>query len=637
MAKKQLASVFAGIALVLGVMLTPLEALAAPSELAITQQPESVQIAYPEGTSLHVEVSDPSQVESYRWILNDGYTDFELSGTSATTDTLVIPSTEQDWPDLNFRCVITDKDGNTVESEPAVVSIANPEEELTVLFVGEYAVQPGETLDLAEVDAGSGTVAFDADGVTMTFDNVKMRTEERVFDAANAPGLGIFLMRRNPENRQFTVNLVGKNTIEDTYYDEEWNAAGVVFNSFFRAGEDEDPPTLVFQGSGSLELIGGTNGIYSDANVRIDAAVTTKPNGDIYNDAITARTITIGGDAALSLSCNGTALRAKGDLVVEDGAAISITSLAPHVSVGATAKNIVGVDGSITLGEAALTIEGIADPEQFLPYGSVLGNFSAIAYGGDFEASGTSIVVGITEKKGSEPYVMSCYGITSEEPGTSFVLKDGASVLVDLETPDTFVAAGITVGDMDIQDGCAVQVAATSSGETGGVEADGRLALANATLESEVRSTADLTTYGVVCAGLEVNFSKPDCYLRSTAEGGIALASDTGEHGEFEVAPEDGYEPQSITISGDATIVEPAESEINLYGAAGYGETIKAETVYDASDMTAPATKVEIASPAAPAPSSNDGTEIPLVAGALALLAVGAAGLYVLRRREDRE
>ena len=60
----------------------------------ITKQPENVEVAYPDGASFHVEVADPDSVASYQWRLTDGYNLFVLEGTSAKTDTLVIPATE---------------------------------------------------------------------------------------------------------------------------------------------------------------------------------------------------------------------------------------------------------------------------------------------------------------------------------------------------------------------------------------------------------------------------------------------------------------------------------------------------------------------------------------------------------------
>lgn len=299
------------LALAMGMALFPAEARAKPSELTITQQPEDVEVEYPLGVSFHVEVSDPDQVSSYQWIISDTYSDFVLEGSSASTDTLVIPSTQQDDPDLYARCVITGKDGTVLESESGMLHVTNAEEDKTVLYVGDIAVQPGDTLDLSETDFGSGLITFDADGVTITFENADFSIEGMTYDRTLSPSLGIFFSRRHRDCQEFFFNLIGENVFYNDYFDPDYNAAGVVFNIFFGSGDDEEPPTVCIQGEGSLTLKGGGNSIYSDADLRIDAVVTTEPNGSIYCDAITAQNITIGPNAELSLSCNGTESRSQ--------------------------------------------------------------------------------------------------------------------------------------------------------------------------------------------------------------------------------------------------------------------------------------------------------------------------------------
>jgi hypothetical protein len=85
-------------AAVMAVLLIPVRAFAAPLE--ITQQPQDIEVAYPDGGSFRVEVSDPEQVASYQWVISDTYSDFYPVGTSAASDTFVVVSTEQDTPDL---------------------------------------------------------------------------------------------------------------------------------------------------------------------------------------------------------------------------------------------------------------------------------------------------------------------------------------------------------------------------------------------------------------------------------------------------------------------------------------------------------------------------------------------------------
>ena len=147
--------------------------------LEITSQPQDAEVSYPDGASFSVKVSKPRAVESYQWILIDQAGNvFELEGVTAKTSKLVVPSTQRMGEDMQFYCVITAKDGTVLESERAVLSKNNGEIDKPVFFVGEYAVEPGETLDLSKVKIdrkhklGSGTVMFDSNGKDITISNV---------------------------------------------------------------------------------------------------------------------------------------------------------------------------------------------------------------------------------------------------------------------------------------------------------------------------------------------------------------------------------------------------------------------------------------------------------------------------------
>lgn len=631
MVKKLLASACSALALVSGLLLAPPNAHAEPSALTITQQPANVDVAYPAGATFHVEVSDPDQVESYQWIISDTYSDFVLGGSSATTDTLVIPSTMQDDPDLYARCVITDHDGNVVESEPGIMHVVNGDEDKTVLYVGDYAVEPGQTLDLSSTTLGTGTVTFDAGGTIVTLDNVHVSTETMTYDWALSPSLGIMLMRRNGDSPEYRFELVGENYIEDTYFDPDYNSGGIVFNSYFGATDDPNAPTVYLEGEGSLELRGGSYSIYSDSNVEVDATLVTEPSGARYCDSITCQGIFVGEGAKLVLHANGTALRAKGDLRVAKGASVEIASSAPHVSVGATAKSIVLADGSIYIDGATLAIQGFSDPEQFVPYGSMLANFVGISYGGNMVVTSSDVSIEMTEGEAEEPFVMSCYGISGDGMPSPLTLEGGSRLSVNVTMQDVLFVGGVMVsGSLEADEGCEVVVTAVSAGETAGIDAEQGLVLTDALLDSAVTSSEGLTTYGITGGGLVANITDPASHVHSIAEGGIALAADTGEHGEFEVEPEDGYAPEAIVLSDDAAIVTPAGGTVNLVGVPGYGETIRAETVFDPADMTTPASEVEIAIPTQGGGGGMGGAG--LVVGACAIVAIAAVALLMARR-----
>lgn len=595
--------------------------------LRIVSQPVDVEVNYPGGASFSVGVSDPSLVKSYQWIISDGYSDFVLDGTSAATDTLVIPSTMQDDPDLYARCVITGTDGEVIESEPAVMHVLNGEEEKPVLYVGDRALEPGQTMNLAAVGLGSGRVSFNLDARTITFEDVNFTNEAMTYDRRLSPGLAIFFMYRNSPELEYYIELKGDNVFTNTFFDKEYNSAGIVLNTYFGSGDNPNPPTIYIRGDGSLELNGGSHAIYSDAHVEIDAAVSTQTDGEVYLDAVTARGIFVEGNARLSLDCNGTALRANEDLRIFPGAVIDIASSAPRVGVGATAKSIVSVDGSIYMDGATMTIRGKADPARFVPHGTMVANFTGISYGGDFDLRTSTVNIEMTELESDEDFSISCYGISGDGPSSALTLTGKSHVGVKLDVPTTPFTGGIALGGLlDADEGSTVEVNVTSAGETLGVMSDRAVTLNDASLISTVASTsAEATTYGVACAGLKVEYSVHGQRLRSTAKNGIALAVDTGEHGDFTVKPARDYIPKFIDIVGPAVCTRPTAAQINLVGTPGYGETIKAETIYESSNMDKPASEVEIAIP-------DPGGSVVAI-GIVSAAAVGLA-IYLITRKK---
>ena len=573
---------------------SPVNAQAEDGGLTITAQPEDVDVNYPDGAEFHVEVSDPDLVESYQWIYNDGTQDFVLTGTTAYTDTLIIPCTAQDSHDAYLRCVITDKDGNEIESDAGCMHIANPEENKTVLYICDQAIEPGESLDMEEVGFGSGIVSFDEDGMNITLDNAIINTENVQFDHQLSEGLPLFLLRRHNENLEYYFNLIGENVLNDTFYDEEYNSAGVVLNTFFATQEDEDPPTIYIQGEGSLELNGGSNGIYSLANVEVDADLTVRPNGDIYSDAITCLNMFVGEDARLDLQCNGGGIRAKADIRISPNAIVSVKSSAPRVSVGATVKTVIYADGSIYANGALISVEGEADPENFIPYDAALANFVAISTGGNLNLNESIVMVDMSVIPGDDAYVYSLYGISGEGDSSAISMEGKSRMVVNLDAESVPTVAAVTFpGIISADEGCVIDIKATSCGETLGIEADRYYDLTDVTMSVKVSSVDEVMhTYGIVGGGFNYTLNDDGHYVYCRAEHGAALMMDTGEHGDFVVEPEEGYEASFITLSDNVTCMYPAECVVNLFGAPGYGTTIKAEALIDPADMMQPASEI---------------------------------------------
>ena len=256
--------------------------------------PAVAEVGYPAGATFRVEASDPEMIASYQWIANNGIDDFELDGTTATTNRLRIPSTQKEDPDLHVRCVLTLKDGTVVETEPAVLHVANSFEEKTVLYVGDHALVPGQSLDLAKTTLGTGRVAFSGDGTTITLEDVNITTRTMSYDVYLAPSFGLNLMQRNGEE-EFHFNLVGTNVIENNYSDPDGKNSGIVFDLLFGTEGRSNSPRVFIEGEGTLQLIGGSCSLCSDSDVEVSSDLSTEPNGDIYCDAIVCRDLKVGG------------------------------------------------------------------------------------------------------------------------------------------------------------------------------------------------------------------------------------------------------------------------------------------------------------------------------------------------------
>ena len=567
----------------------------AEDEFYITVQPEDVEVNYPDGATFHVEVSQPERVASYQWYLSDDYNNvFELNGETAKTDTLVMPSTEPNVNPNYLSCIITDVDGNRIFSEDAVLTIGNAEEEKPVLYFGNYALEPGESLDLATTSYGSGKVTYEADGLNATFENIQFDNTVSPFDQSLG-GLGVFFHNYHAKDLEYTFRFKGDCLFNNTFYDPDYNAAGVVINSFFGI-DDGNQPTLIIDAQDSLTLIGGSNSIYSDGNVELKGNISCIGMEDVYNDSITCVHLLVDEGSKLDLRPNGTALRAHGDMRIYPGAEINIDAIAPHVSAGPTFKNLVYGDGNIYFDNCKVYIAGNAHPETFIPYGSYLVNLTGISVSmlGSINLKASDVTIDLTAEKGDDLYALNYCGIIGGENSSSLLLSEKSKLSINIDCEDVMNSTGILVpGTVSADDDCMIKINIATQGEVAGIEADRDLQIKDAIVEVNLNSLTSEGVYGVVTGDAAIEFNKPDYYLYVNAANGIGLAADSGERGDV-VGPVENYTAQKIILSGKATYLTPKKATVNLYGVPGYDGTIKAETVFDSTTMAAPASEVQI-------------------------------------------
>ncbi|MCR4633351.1 MAG: hypothetical protein K5648_04425 [Erysipelotrichaceae bacterium] len=569
------------------------EVYADEETFTITKQPENVTVDYPEGATFHVEVDHPENVASYHWSLSDGYTVFELDGDTSSTDTLVIPWTDQNPNTFYLCCTITDKNGHKIFTEDAELNVGNVETNKPVLYLGDIALEPGESADLSDGVQGSGKISYDANGTLVTFEDVHFHNDISIYDTT-LQSLGIFLSYRRAAEPEYTFFFKGENVIDNTYYDPDYNAAGVCLNSFF--GQEENKSTLIIDGDGSLLLKGGSNSIYSDGNLELKMDLETRPLEGIYNDAITAWTILVDEGVHLDLHPNGTGIRARGDLRTYKDSVIDIDSIAPHVSVGPTVKYIVNVDGGMYMESTKLNIKGNAKPETFEPYSSYLVNFTGIGFNGlgGLNAKDSAVDIELHCEKGEDIYALNFCGIVGGENSSSLELEDASSVDIRIDADNVFGTTGILMpGDVNVGKDSKIHVDLKSLGEVSAIEADRAIVFTDCSVDTSVLSLDESGTYGIVSSDIGIELNDPKYYISSMTGNGVGLAADTGERSE-DVKPQDNYTPTVIKLSGKAEFETPKKAQINLCGLPGYGETMVTEAVYDPSNMEAPANEVKI-------------------------------------------
>ena len=599
----------------------------------ITKQPESAEINYPQGASFHVEVADPDSVASYQWEVCDAWGVYEywepLDG-SGLTDTFTLRSTDYYSHDQLFRCVVTDKNGNSVTSETAYMAISNHGDSKPVLYVGDYAVEPGQTLNVADTGYGTGTVTYDPNGIEMTFENVKINATDPDSGHYMTSSFGAYLLIPETVSMEYYMHFKGDNEFTNLFFDEEYNSSGVTIGAFFQRDDSGNVPTLIIDGDG-LTVNGGSH-IYTNSNLEFGCDVTTLANGDHYCDSLSGNTILIDEGVHVSVQCNGSGIHTDGDLRMYKDSVLDIEAYAPHVSVGATVKQGIFASGSIYMDNATINVTGGAKQVNFIPYGSAVGMYAGInlANGGSMNLDNSKINVTLSvEEYEGDPYVYNLYGIVGGETSSSIDLENGSQVTVSGENKSAYNCAGISIGGKYVMSGSSTKIDMAGGGEVSALEIGRGLESEDSSLDSNVRSLTQEGTYGVVCDEAKLTFTSAENTFHSIAENGVAFAASTGELSEEAVGYKEDYEVTKITLSEEVRIITPKDGVISTFGVPGYGSLIVAETVFDPKDTSSPASEVLIS-----LPQKQSGADVWLFGGGAAL--VIAAMYLFLRTRKNK-
>lgn len=599
--------------------------------VSITRQPQPAYPTWPNGATFSFEISNPSNIPlHYQWSISDGENVIQPIG--ATSNTITMPSTfAGDW--YSFCCIITDDNGNVmytdeVELEAQGASTALGENN-PIIYVGEYALKPDQRLDLEEAGYGSGSIAFDENGVDITFKNVNFDNPKAKIDWSMALTQGFLLINTgykvpdlsvyDPATyeempNEYHLHFIGENTISNNFFDEV--GSGNIFQTFFSDADNPEKPTVYFEGPGSLTLNGGSYNYISDGHLEIAIDVDAKSNnltnfGDAYG--IQAIDITVEEDVKLNLENRSTALRAynsgnyDGSLVIKDGASVNI-KLSPGIGGNAyTGNDFLTAEKEINIKNTTVNLEGKVDPELFFPEEHKIHHIVGISAGEKITLDGVTSKINIEVPKGEEGmFAANIMGIKTgvslpNEEGTLLTIKD-SNISVNIDAPESVIVSGLNVGNNATIKNSTVEASVNGIGQVTGISAaKGYLNIIDSNVNAEAQGDVyndeqydqQLNeTFGIVGAPLTIDMTSDDYEVYAKTNRGAAIVSaNTDERLEDEdVRPiySKNYTPTLLTLKNKAKILAPADGVISgyTYNTNWGNEDYAAETIYSLEDTT---------------------------------------------------
>ena len=593
-----------------------IEATGDPHRLHITKQPEDAELTYPQGVRLSVEVDDPDFIASCQWYDTDARGQpVKLDGLTASTLTLVLPSTMAHGNYYDLFCEIIDLNGNKVVSDTARVEVVNSSEHKPVFYVGDHAIQPGETLDLSETVMGTGLVTFDANGHEVTLDNISVDidSDHLLFDTVNSPCLGVFAAGSGCmfEDDEFYIHVVGDCVVNSNYYDQEHYSAGVALSSHFRASDVDTDTKLIIDGDGTLFLNGGGTAVNTDSDLDVNTDLRTCNNGQYYGSGLYVNgNLSIGDGVNVDIRSFGPGFFVDynqdnegvyyHDIHIGDGAKVTIDATAGHVWSLNTTLYGIAVNGNLFAKDAEIDIRLHAITDTMLPYGGIVDSMTGItAFNIVFE--GTDLSMTIDAESAEDQYVNKVFGISGDSLQRLYLL-DGAAADIRIGADMVSkLAEGIQSGwEWNDDEGLGIYVEAgseldidvrTTGSPVVGIDFTNPVYVTDSILKVNAESLDGGMVFGILAPGTEFDLNGSGDSVSIRAKDGIAVfANDDKDETEYD--PD--YVPELIRLSGNAKIVTPLNGVISRYGFPYSGSLVPGETVYESGKQGIPAQRVVI-------------------------------------------
>ncbi len=570
---------------------------------AIRTQPASVTVHWPDGAVFTVEPENPEEVASYQWYYVDSVgNEFELDGVSAKTATLICPTMTRYYDETYFYCVLTGENGMTTASDPACITVENYMEQQKVLYISNYHILAGESLDLSETELGSGVISYASDGASVTFDHVALDNTEVIMDHLIPDAIGVGIDDYNTDAERFDLILIGENSLKNVYYQESSNGSGITLNLAFLG--DNTPPVYI-TGDGSLAITGGTYALMTTGPLVLDAKMDFFRNGDYFNDAIHAGDVVVEENAELTFDVNGTVIFSENDIVIKNGASIDAKTSIPHVGGENTHKYGFLCGGNASIEGADVKMELTSDPERFLPWGLAIDNFLGMEVYGDLSIRDSCVAITQTALPAESLYFRNGGGISCEA-----LTIENSNVSVNVDSPEIASSNGIiTGGDVTITDSTVTCLDHTA-GRVFGLAASGSLTIKDSKVTSDAAST-DGEAFGMMFMQADIDLSSEEQEVSARVNNGYAFGAKIGE-GEEILTFDPAYQPAALTL-GEATIItEPGDAVLNQASMQTYAEEeyyIYLETPYSLRDTSEAAKTVVISYEAAAEPEDPDTEE----------------------------
>lgn len=558
--------------------------------LEITKQPEDVIISYPEGASFTVEVNKPRLVKSYQWMMVDvAGNEFELSGVTAKTKKLVIPSTLRSSAVLDFYCIITDKNDEVHISETASLDKDNSEENKPVLYLGEYAIEPGQTLDLTKVDLGDGTklgsgvITYDANGTDITLDNVVFDNKKFTCDYSVADNVGLVFDYNQNDKEEYNVTFIGDNVIYNDYYDPDYNASGIPFDFMF-TGEEGIVPLVNLIGDGNLTITNGTYALRVIGDLMIDIDLTIKHDKGGYGDGVVANHTMVAEGTKIDMDIYGTAFSAKGNLYLK-GSDVSIKANAPHISMGMAAKNTLNSIAEVRIEDSNVDIDVNVNHDVC----QSVGTLSGISCG-PINMYNSSYSFDINVDPYDELYVSNIMGISASE-----AYFEDSKLNINIDSKDIFSCFGIySEGNIQFVNSDA-KINTNTNGLVYGAASEIDFSVDESNVDVTVSAFddfGDIGSYGVMCENFVARLLDANKKVNISNEKGLALGCSTQEKHNTAAQYTSTYQAKNIYLRENTICSNPKDNIASLTSIEVEdinNPYLYLETFYDLNDVSAPA------------------------------------------------